>query len=102
MPTVHENANQAMTVSIEKPELQRYIREQVHAGRFASPEDLVAISLAQFIAGEERGHDDMENSEELTSEAVASILRANEQFERGQYLTSDEIREKLKVNPRRK
>ena len=49
-----------MNVAIEKPELKRYIEEQVNAGRFATAEDLVAMSLAHFISEQERAAADHE------------------------------------------
>ena len=57
------------------PEAQKYIDEQVRAGRFPSAEAVVEAAIWEFR--------DLE-SDELTDEAIAAIKEADEEFDRGE------------------
>jgi putative addiction module CopG family antidote len=67
----------AMTqVSISKAHVERFIAEQVAAGRFGSAEELVEAAIEQMELAE--------SDETFDDEAAAAILRADAQCERGE------------------
>jgi Arc/MetJ-type ribon-helix-helix transcriptional regulator len=64
-----------MNVQLQKPDLERFIDEQVRAGNFPTPEAVVETAL-QLL---------MEESE-LTAEDLSAIEESDRQFERGEFV----------------
>lgn len=64
-----------MRVSVSKPELTRFIEEQVSAGRYPSAEAVVEAAVAELR--------DLSN-EGLDDETIDAINRAEEQIDRGE------------------
>ena len=69
-----------------KPEMQQFIDEAVKAGRFSSFQEVIETALARLMM-------DPPDSEPLDSEDVAAIEEAEGQFARGEYFTSDQVRQ---------
>ena len=65
-----------MDISLTKPELEQFIEEQVKSGSFASAAEVVEAGIARLMLDPA--------PEELDAETVASILRAEAEFERGE------------------
>jgi len=65
-----------------KPETQKFIEEQVTAGRFRTSEELVDEAVGRMMADEEADLDD---------ETIAAIKEAEAQFERGECIDFDEV-----------
>jgi Arc/MetJ-type ribon-helix-helix transcriptional regulator len=78
-----------MNIAVSENELEQFVQQQIELGRFGSAEQVVAHALSRL-------KDDLENAEELEPEAVQSILRANDQIAAGHYLTSEQMRERLR------
>ena len=74
-----------MTITL-KPELEKYIQEQVEAGRYGSAEDLVAAAVARLMHDDRSGHFAPGELDELPAAGEADI-------ERGDVLTLDDVRE---------
>jgi putative addiction module CopG family antidote len=66
-----------MTVSLS-PELRKYVEEQVRAGRFASPQEVVEAGLARLML------DPLPDA--LDDDDLAAIDEAEAQIERGEDL----------------
>ena len=66
-----------MTVSLS-PELRKYVEEQVRAGRFASPEEVVEAGLARLML------DPLPDA--LDDDDLAAIDESEAQIERGEDL----------------
>jgi Arc/MetJ-type ribon-helix-helix transcriptional regulator len=64
-----------MYVQLKKPELEKFIDDQVKAGRFATPEAAVEAAVQQMM---------IEQMRELDDETIDAINRAEEQIDRGQ------------------
>jgi Arc/MetJ-type ribon-helix-helix transcriptional regulator len=73
-----------------KPELERYIEEQVKAGRFASPAEVVEAGIARLMLDPD--------PDELDAQDVVKIRESLEQMRRGEVLDwrqhSAELRKK--------
>jgi Arc/MetJ-type ribon-helix-helix transcriptional regulator len=67
-------------VSISKPNVERYIAEQVASGRFASVQELVEAAVEQMAQAQSGA----ESDDEFDDEAAAAILRADAQCDRGE------------------
>jgi Arc/MetJ-type ribon-helix-helix transcriptional regulator len=65
-----------MLVELTKPELQRFIDEEVKAGRFPSPEAAVEAAIEHMM------HDGLTDA--LDHETAAAINRAEAQIDRGE------------------
>jgi Arc/MetJ-type ribon-helix-helix transcriptional regulator len=65
-----------MHIFVKKPELAKFIEEQVTSGRFESAEDLVEAALDRLLNDE--------SDEDFDDEAVAAIVRADAQCDRGE------------------
>ena len=61
-----------------KPELQRFVDEQVRAGRFASPAEVLEAGLARLMLDPA--------ADELDDEDLAAIKESERQIERGEDL----------------
>ena len=73
-----------MNVAI-RPEHQRYIEEQVRAGRYGSADDAVADALERLRT----------DDAEPTSEDIAAIREGLDQLNRGEGRPWDEVRGEL-------
>jgi putative addiction module CopG family antidote len=71
-----------MTISLS-PELKRYVDEQVRAGRFASPEEVVEAGLARLML------DPVPDA--LDDEDRAAIEESEAQIDRGEDLDWAEV-----------
>jgi Arc/MetJ-type ribon-helix-helix transcriptional regulator len=63
-----------------KPETQKFIDEQVSAGRFRTSDELVDDAVSRLMS---------EDEFELDDETVAAIDRAEEEFARGEWVDFD-------------
>jgi Arc/MetJ-type ribon-helix-helix transcriptional regulator len=63
-----------MQVQLKKPELEKFIDEQVKAGHFPSPEAAIEAAVQQMM---------LDQMHELDDEAVDAINRADEQIDSG-------------------
>jgi Arc/MetJ-type ribon-helix-helix transcriptional regulator len=70
-----------------RPEIQRFIDEQVKAGRFPTPEALIEAAVADM-----RDTDDAE----LDDATVAAINEAEDQADRGEGMDLDTFRSQMK------
>jgi Arc/MetJ-type ribon-helix-helix transcriptional regulator len=77
-----------MTITLG-PEAQRLVEEKMKQGGFASPDELVVFALQNLQ--EVQGCD----YEDLDEETRAAIERGEAQFERGEWMTVEEARERL-------
>lgn len=72
-----------MQIVLNKPDLQRFIEEQVRAGHYASPEDVVEAAVAGLRDSTEA---------ELDDDTIAAINEAEEQADRGEGVDLDTFR----------
>lgn len=77
-----------MNVSL-KPEVQRFVDEQVRAGRFGSADAVLEAGVARLMLDPEPA--------ELDEETLAAIERAREQFARGEGVPLDEVAQRLRT-----
>jgi Arc/MetJ-type ribon-helix-helix transcriptional regulator len=84
-----------MTIAIEHPDLEQFVRSQVEAGRFASHEQVVSAALSRLMSEAQVGED-------LGAETVAAIIRANDQIDRGEVMTVEEVRQRFECEVFRK
>ena len=68
-----------------RPDVERFIQEQVRVGRFPTPEAVVEAAIA--------GLDDTDH--ELDDETVAAINEAEAQADRGEGMELDEFRAQM-------
>lgn len=71
-----------------KPELKQFIDEQVQAGHFSSPAEVVEAGLARLMLDPE--------PDELDAGDLAAIEVSEQQIARGEDLDWREVREKLR------
>jgi len=76
-----------MNVSL-KPELERFVEEQVKAGRFSSPAEVLEAGLARLML------DPL--PDELDAEDLAAIAESEEQIARGEDLDWKEVSKELR------
>jgi len=76
-----------MNLQLIKPELERYIDEQVRSGNFPTPEAVVENALARM----------MDSDVELTDEDVEAIQISQQQFARGEGIPAEEAKERVKA-----
>ena len=65
-----------MQVHLRKPELERFIDQEVKAGHFDSPEAAVEAAVERMMRNQ--------NDDELDDETAAAINRAEAQIDRGE------------------
>jgi Arc/MetJ-type ribon-helix-helix transcriptional regulator len=79
-----------MQISLDRPELEIFVKQQVQAGRYGSPQALVEAAVARLML------DPLDD--ELTSEDIAAIEESDREFEQGKGLdwkiASQELRAK--------
>ena len=68
-----------------RPELERFIVEEVSAGRFPTPEAVVEAALAELQHG----------AADLDDDTLAAINEAESQADRGEGMELDEFRAKM-------
>ena len=66
-----------MQIAVTKPELTKFVDEQVSAGLYATPADVIEAGLARLML-------DPPVPEDLDDDALAAIERAEGEFERGE------------------
>ena len=71
-----------------KPETQKFIEEQVIAGRFRTSEELVDEAVSRMMIDDEP---------EFDEDILAAIKEADEQFSRGEYLSLDEVKAQMRT-----
>ena len=71
-----------MTISVRKPELTKFVEEEVKAGHYASPEALVEAAIADLRDAA---------AIEIDDETAAAINRAEEQIDRGEGIDFDQF-----------
>jgi putative addiction module CopG family antidote len=69
------------------PELERFVEEQVKAGRFASPAEVVEAGLARLM---------LDRPDELDAEDLAAIEESEAQIARGEDLDWKEVSKELR------
>lgn len=69
-----------MTITL-RPATQQFIDEQVKAGRFANPDEVIEAALAQ-----------MQDGDDLDDETIAAINEAEAQADRGEGVDLDALR----------
>lgn len=74
-----------MTLSLD-PELQKFIDEQIKAGHFSSPEEVIEAGLSSLMMQEP----------ELDDATIAAIDEAEAQHERGEGIPLDEAFDRLR------
>lgn len=72
-----------MQISLTKPEMEEFVAQQVSAGHFASPEEVIEAGLARLMLGPD--------SEEFDEETLAAIEEGNAQIERGEGIDFDKF-----------
>lgn len=75
-----------MQISLKRPDLERFIDEQVKTGRYPSPEAVVEAAIADF----------RDNSgAELDDDTIAAINEAEEQADRREGMELDAFRDHM-------
>ena len=74
-----------MNISL-KPDLQKFVDEQVNAGHFPSPEAVVEAALAEM-----RNY----RAEPLDADTIAAINEADQQADRGEGIELDAFRAQM-------
>lgn len=84
-----------MQVRLTKPELERFITDQVKAGRFPSSDAAIEAAVERMMLAQADA--------ELTDEDVDAINESEEQFDRGEFVDFDafaaEMRKKYSGQP---
>jgi Arc/MetJ-type ribon-helix-helix transcriptional regulator len=75
-----------MQISLKRPDLERFIDEQVKTGRNPSPEAVVEAAIADFRDN---------SSAELDDDTIAAINEAEEQADRGEGMELDAFRDHM-------
>lgn len=75
-----------MLVQLTRPELQKFILDQVSAGNYSSAEAAVEAAVEQM----------MQDDDDLDEETIAAIQEADAQYEAGQYVEWQHVRDKLR------
>ena len=76
-----------MNVQFSESDLERFITDQVRAGRFPSPEAAVKDAVRRAMEAE---------AVELTDEDVAAIQESDAQFARGEGIPAEEVKSRLR------
>jgi Arc/MetJ-type ribon-helix-helix transcriptional regulator len=75
-----------MQISLKRPDLERFIDEQVKTGRYPSPEAVVEAAIADFRDNP---------GAELDDDTIAAINEAEEQADRGEGMELDAFRDHM-------
>jgi Arc/MetJ-type ribon-helix-helix transcriptional regulator len=83
-----------MSIELRKPELAKFVAEQVRAGHFPDEQAVVEDAVARMM-------EEQEQAETLTDEDVREIELAQQEIERGEFVDFDvfatEMRKKYHV-----
>ena len=71
-----------MQIALNKPDLERFIKDQVQAGHYPSPEAVVEAAIADLRDG----------AVELDDRTIAAINEAEDQADRGEGMELDAFR----------
>src|SRR5438477_10337534 len=77
-----------MQLQLTKPEFAKFIDEQVKAGRFRSPEEVLEEALSRMMCEEDL---------ELDEETIAAIEEGEAQLDRGEGRPWEEVRAELRA-----
>jgi putative addiction module CopG family antidote len=77
-----------MQIELTKAELEKFVDEQVRLGHFSSASEVVEAGLARLMLDPE--------PDELDAETLASIERAEAEFERGECRPFEEVAAELR------
>ncbi|HEX4793366.1 MAG TPA: hypothetical protein VH370_06220 [Humisphaera sp.] len=75
-----------MVVQLKKPELEKFIAEQVRAGHYASADDAIEAAVEQMML--DHGI--------LDEATIAAINRADDQYARGDFVEWRDVRDELR------
>jgi hypothetical protein len=75
-----------MHVELTKPELRKFIDDQVRAGHFPTPQAAIETAVAQMML----------DHGELDNETLAAIARADNEYERGEFVEWRNVRDELR------
>ena len=75
-----------MQIELSKPKLQKFIDDQVQAGHFPSAQAAVETAVEQMMLD----HGVLDDS------TIAAIAKADEQYERGEFVEWRNVREQLR------
>ena len=74
-----------MHLELSKPELRKFVEDQVTAGHFQSPEQVLEEALLRMM------------EEEVDDETLAAIDEGDAQLDRGEGRPWEEVREELRT-----
>lgn len=77
-----------MHIQLEKPELERFIIEEVKAGRFPSPQAAIEAAVEQMMFQSEMHEPD--------AETLAAIEEGEAQLDRGEGIPIEEVLQQLR------
>ena len=77
-----------MDISLTKPELEAFVREQVNSGHFSSASELVEAAVARLMLEPA--------TDALDDDTVEAIRRAEAEFERGEDRPFGEVAAELR------
>ena len=77
-----------------KPELERYVEEQVRAGRYASAEDVMTAAVGRLMQDDHAG-------DFAAGELDALIARAEAQFRRGEGSDASDVFAEIRRDSKR-
>lgn len=78
-----------MDISLDKPELETFIREKVESGQYRSAKEVVEAGLARLML------DPLE--EDLTAEDIVEIEQSEREYARGEGLDWDAVKIELRA-----
>jgi Arc/MetJ-type ribon-helix-helix transcriptional regulator len=81
-----------MQIELNKPTLQKFIDEQVRAGHFPSAQAAVETAVEQMML----------DHGVLDDATIAAIANADAQYERGEFVEWQDVRDKLREKYRQK
>ncbi len=77
-----------MQIAVTKPELTRFVDEQVSAGLYATPSEVIEAGLARLMLDPV--------PEDLDDDAIWAIQRAEAEFDRGEDRPFREVAQELR------
>ena len=78
-----------MQVQLKKPELEKFIDDQVKAGYFPSPEAAVEAAVARMMVDRE--------GESLTADDVAAVEASEAEIDRGERVEFDDFAASMRI-----
>ncbi len=77
-----------MQVALNKPDLERFVRQQVNEGRYSSADEVIEAAVTRLM------HDQLDG--DFDEQTVAAILQAQREFERGEARPFSEVAQQLR------